>query len=153
FLDMQMPVLDGYDCAKLLRTHGLNIPIVAVTASAMDGAPERCLQAGCDEYIRKPFTQQAINDVLAKYLCGRRVEKMDVEQPSPIIHSNILKTSPKMAPIVLGFVKRLPERLGSMEKSYREENWKELRAIVHNLAGADMFGFSGLRIAAEAVSA
>ena len=146
YLDMQMPVLDGYDCARLLRAQGKTLPIVAVTASAMDGAPERCLQAGCNDYIRKPFTPEVFYQMTAKYLKPREV-KIDKS-----VCSSIIETSPKMAPVILGFVSRLPDRISSMEKNYRDENWTELRALAHNLAGADMFGFAELRIAAEQIS-
>ena len=55
-LDMMMPDLDGYQSIPLIRNHETagHVPIIAVTAQAMKGDRERCLEAGADEYISKP---------------------------------------------------------------------------------------------------
>jgi len=54
-LDMQMPNLDGYETAKLLRASGFVGPILALTADAMQGNMNRCLEAGCNDYMSKPI--------------------------------------------------------------------------------------------------
>lgn len=55
FMDLQMPIMNGYEAAKKIRTLGSKVPIVAVTASALKGEMERCLQAGMNDLITKPF--------------------------------------------------------------------------------------------------
>lgn len=52
---MQMPRLDGYQTAALLRTMGYRSPIVALTADAMQGDMDRCLANGCNVYLSKPI--------------------------------------------------------------------------------------------------
>jgi CheY-like chemotaxis protein len=69
-MDIGLPDLDGLEVTRMLRleqaTH--NTPVVAVTAHAMNGDREKCLNAGCNEYLSKPYLVKDLSAVIQKFL-------------------------------------------------------------------------------------
>jgi signal transduction histidine kinase/DNA-binding response OmpR family regulator len=71
-MDIQMPEMDGYEATRCIRQNGNNdIPIVAMTANAMKGDRELCLEAGMNDYITKPIKREIVFQVLEKWLTIR----------------------------------------------------------------------------------
>ena len=85
-MDVQMPILDGYRATHLIRHHNpyasiadiRNLPIVAMTASAIQGDREKCRQAGMDDYLAKPVKGKTLENMLLKWAVeGRRKERLN----------------------------------------------------------------------------
>jgi len=68
FMDMHMPNMNGYEATRALKQQGYKTPIVALTANAMKGDEQACMEAGCDGYLVKPIDRRELPRILAKYL-------------------------------------------------------------------------------------
>ncbi len=80
FMDMHLPNMDGLEATRILRKGGLKTPIVAVTASAMRGDRERCLEAGMDDYVSKPISRKTVAEIIVKHCAPPQAAMKDKEE-------------------------------------------------------------------------
>jgi len=77
-MDMQMPHMNGFEATRALKQQGYKAPIVALTASAMNGDDQKCIEAGCDGYLTKPIDRRELQRILAKYLPAMQEATLNV---------------------------------------------------------------------------
>jgi response regulator RpfG family c-di-GMP phosphodiesterase len=87
-MDMQMPEMDGLTATRAIRNgtgpvRDRNIPIVAMTANALQGDKEKCLAAGMDDYVSKPINPEELRRILTKHLTGHNGDKPGGEPAAP----------------------------------------------------------------------
>jgi CheY-like chemotaxis protein len=88
-MDVQMPVIDGYRTTHLIRHHepykstSGTIPIVAITASAVQGEREKCMRAGMDDYVAKPVKGKTLERMLDRWAVHSHARRMSDESDYP----------------------------------------------------------------------
>ncbi len=93
FMDMRMPVMDGYEATKQIRAtlKGQATVIIALTASAFDEERFVVLSAGCNDFVRKPFREEVILNIISKYLGVRYVYEQEPLQKDQFLENSDLK--------------------------------------------------------------
>ncbi|MBM4427035.1 MAG: response regulator [Chloroflexi bacterium] len=78
-MDIQMPVMDGLEATRQLRAdpHFADVPIIALTALAMNGDRERCLEAGATDYISKPVSLKKLKEMIERLLNGTKQKQTE----------------------------------------------------------------------------
>lgn len=161
-MDISMPNIDGLEATRTIRNkfpdHVKNIPIIAMTASALAGEKEKCFAAGMNDYISKPFNPITLYNKILKW--GKNIipSKLDNAINSIIIQSSYLHIDlgllTEKADGDMDYYKEMldiystsmPEYLNEFNAYYQSKNWKELFQQAHKMkAPAALFGANELK--------
>ncbi len=151
-MDCQMPILDGYQVCEKIRTGKagesfINIPIIAMTASAMAGEKEKCLAVGMSDYVSKPIDALLVLEKIVKWSLSsydgqpkamphgeseRKEEKLwDREQAL----TRLLNKEVLLNKICEVFVVKAPIKVQELIEQHKKGNIEEVRQIAHALKG------------------
>jgi two-component system sensor histidine kinase/response regulator len=149
FMDVQMPVMDGFEATAAIRSGQTaasdpKIPIIAMTAHAMKGDRERCIEAGMDDYIPKPVAPKAMAAALEKWLDQSLKPPAAVQAaPSGLLVfdrqaflERLLGDLDLLEEITVGFLADMPKQIKKLQKYIDAGDVKATGGQAHSIKGA-----------------
>lgn len=157
FMDCQMPEMDGFEATSVIRDQASqvlchDVPIVAITAHAVKGYREKCLEVGMNDYITKPFSAKTISVAIKRWVGGDADAVVVNSSDESVINNSyvadvdifdrnlllarVLGDEEIVTRIIKTFVEDMPEQLLSLEAALNEENWDKCIRQAHRIKGA-----------------
>jgi PAS domain S-box-containing protein len=149
-MDMNMPVMDGFEATRRLREAGLESAVIALTALALQGDEERCREVGCVAYVPKPIVPSVFYATLAEHVRpAARPDGLVPRSTAPEARSdpeqgNVLSLAqhPRFRALVERYVASFPQLVTQLTHLEHGDRLDEVRVLVHRLRGtAASYGF------------
>jgi CheY-like chemotaxis protein/HPt (histidine-containing phosphotransfer) domain-containing protein len=155
-MDCQMPEMDGIEATAMIRKRegeqaSRRLPIIAMTANAMQGDREKCLDAGMDDYLAKPVKLEHLEAMLARWIPGQSIPN---EQTEPLssdtrepghecVDSAVLadlrqldSSCGLLSTLITHFLEDVPTRLATLQDAFQQGDAGALARVAHELNGA-----------------
>jgi PAS domain S-box-containing protein len=157
-MDVQMPVLNGLDATHIIRQEvNQFVPIIALTANAIKGEAEKCLKAGMNDYISKPFEEVELINAIAKWLGERPTTlitlqhtDMDNKPASRLYELSKLEqiagnNKPFIQKMIRLFIQQAPSDVAEMAASFASGDMVKVKSVAHRMKPSiDNLGISSL---------
>lgn len=138
-MDIQMPEMDGHTATKAIRNElKSNIPIIAMTAHAMAGEQQKCINSGMNDYISKPIQEDALYNLIMKFAPNTGEKQAAPAPKGKVIDLKYIESFSEgnqelKDQMIREFVKRVPDSIATLEKAIDEKNYTSIYRIAHDL--------------------
>jgi CheY-like chemotaxis protein/HPt (histidine-containing phosphotransfer) domain-containing protein len=159
-MDVQMPLLDGLEATRQIRSNQAfaAMPVIAVTANALEEEQRRCMEAGMNDFITKPLRPETLYAVLAKWLARqvlplslpeRKTQAEGITSPGLVIDLTVLSelvggSQEKMRQMAYRFMDCTRQDMEKVRAALEQSDWGRIKEMAHHIkAPASMVGAAG----------
>lgn len=157
-MDMEMPVMNGYIAAAAIEKISPAVPVIAMTAHYGKDELEKCLNAGCTDYIPKPIRKGDLLKIIKNYLSFKETslyeitdeEKVKEGEKNGSFKDITVRVDPDLEELIPIFIDNRKEELQELKKFFREKNTEEMKKIGHSMKGCgSIYGFHAISFIGE----
>jgi CheY-like chemotaxis protein len=140
-MDMQMPVMNGYEATARIRkwekeNHRGPVPVIALTAYALKEDSEKCRRAGCNDYLSKPLNQSKLIETILSYT------RFNISKKDDTVTCPVVKPDPIIADKVPWYLEKLNEFRSVLNSAVLSSDFDAIRNAGHKMRGSGSnYGF------------
>ncbi|MFZ5950152.1 MAG: response regulator [Candidatus Rifleibacteriota bacterium] len=151
-MDCQMPEMDGFEATELIRKElpgGENIPIIALTAHALKGYREKCLNCGMNDYLAKPFSATDLKKILQRWINGSKSSDNKTSEPAITpapdefavfdrlsLFERVMEDESMMNDLLKSFIVDAESLLENLQAAAQKKEFELIKSLAHKLKGA-----------------
>jgi PAS domain S-box-containing protein len=142
-MDMQMPLMDGLEATRIIRKELNNtIPIIALTANAIKGENEKCIEAGMNDFISKPFAEEDLIAIMAEWLTQTpemaAQKKPTITNTAPLYNLSGLKEISRgndafVQKMIALFTEQAPAAAKEMQDAFNHQDYRTVQSVAHRI--------------------